>query len=201
MAGQRHRHRPDQQRRGHRRQPALPAGRHAQGQGRLDPDAARVRDPGPLRLGDGQQERPGAARQVRRRQRRRDDRLGRPGVRPADRQAGLQLDRLAAHRAERFRDAVPPENGFPWDAYHVNSVDPLGNGTFLVSMRNTWARLSGQREDRARSSGRSAASTRRFNGPARGPLRVAARRADSGTRRRCRCSTTTAATSPAPAST
>jgi hypothetical protein len=23
--------------------------------------------------------------------------------------------------------------------YHVNSVDPLGNGTFLVSMRNTWA--------------------------------------------------------------
>jgi EmrB/QacA subfamily drug resistance transporter len=35
--------------------------------------------------------------------------------------------------------AVPPENGFPWDVYHVNSVDPLGNGTFLVSMRNTWA--------------------------------------------------------------
>ena len=35
--------------------------------------------------------------------------------------------------------ARPPENGFPWDAYHVNSVDPLGNGTFLVSMRNTWA--------------------------------------------------------------
>jgi EmrB/QacA subfamily drug resistance transporter len=35
--------------------------------------------------------------------------------------------------------AVPPENGFPWDVYHVNSVDPLTNGTFLVSMRNTWA--------------------------------------------------------------
>ncbi|MGH2862828.1 MAG: MFS transporter [Solirubrobacteraceae bacterium] len=35
--------------------------------------------------------------------------------------------------------AVPPENGFPWDVYHVNSVDPLGHGTFLVSMRNTWA--------------------------------------------------------------
>jgi MFS family permease len=33
----------------------------------------------------------------------------------------------------------PPENGFPWDVYHVNSIDPLGNGTFLVSMRNTWA--------------------------------------------------------------
>ena len=33
----------------------------------------------------------------------------------------------------------PPPNGFPWDAYHVNSVEPYGNGTFLVSMRNTWA--------------------------------------------------------------
>jgi Arylsulfotransferase (ASST) len=33
----------------------------------------------------------------------------------------------------------PPPNGFPWDTYHVNSVQPYGNGTFLVSMRNTWA--------------------------------------------------------------
>jgi EmrB/QacA subfamily drug resistance transporter len=32
-----------------------------------------------------------------------------------------------------------PTNGFPWDAYHVNSVDLSGNGTFLVSIRNTWA--------------------------------------------------------------
>jgi EmrB/QacA subfamily drug resistance transporter len=32
-----------------------------------------------------------------------------------------------------------PTNGFPWDAYHVNSIDVVGNGTFLVSMRNTWA--------------------------------------------------------------
>ena len=32
-----------------------------------------------------------------------------------------------------------PTNGFPWDVYHVNSVDLLGNGSFLVSMRNTWA--------------------------------------------------------------
>ncbi len=31
-----------------------------------------------------------------------------------------------------------PTNGFPWDAYHVNSIDLTGNGTFLVSMRNTW---------------------------------------------------------------
>lgn len=35
--------------------------------------------------------------------------------------------------------ATVPTNGFPWDAYHVNAVDVLGNGTFLVSMRNTWA--------------------------------------------------------------
>jgi EmrB/QacA subfamily drug resistance transporter len=32
-----------------------------------------------------------------------------------------------------------PTNGFPWDAYHVNSIALSGNGTFLVSMRNTWA--------------------------------------------------------------
>jgi EmrB/QacA subfamily drug resistance transporter len=32
-----------------------------------------------------------------------------------------------------------PTNGFPWDAYHVNSIDVLGDGTFVVSMRNTWA--------------------------------------------------------------
>jgi EmrB/QacA subfamily drug resistance transporter len=35
--------------------------------------------------------------------------------------------------------ATLPTNGFPWDAYHVNSIDVLGNGTFVVSMRNTWA--------------------------------------------------------------
>ena len=32
-----------------------------------------------------------------------------------------------------------PTNGFPWDAYHVNSIDLAGNGKFIVSMRNTWA--------------------------------------------------------------
>ena len=31
-----------------------------------------------------------------------------------------------------------PTNGFPWDAYHVNSIDLVGGGAFLVSMRNTW---------------------------------------------------------------
>jgi hypothetical protein len=27
----------------------------------------------------------------------------------------------------------------PWDAYHINSIDVPGDGTFLVSMRDTWA--------------------------------------------------------------
>jgi EmrB/QacA subfamily drug resistance transporter len=35
--------------------------------------------------------------------------------------------------------ATVPTNGFPWDAYHVNSVQLLDGGSFLVSMRNTWA--------------------------------------------------------------
>jgi EmrB/QacA subfamily drug resistance transporter len=34
--------------------------------------------------------------------------------------------------------ATVPTNGFPWDAYHVNAIDLTGDGTFLVSMRNTW---------------------------------------------------------------
>lgn len=35
--------------------------------------------------------------------------------------------------------ATVPTNGFPWDAYHVNSISLAGAGGFLVSMRNTWA--------------------------------------------------------------
>jgi EmrB/QacA subfamily drug resistance transporter len=31
-----------------------------------------------------------------------------------------------------------PTNGFPWDAYHVNSIDLTGTGKFVVSMRDTW---------------------------------------------------------------
>ena len=30
-------------------------------------------------------------------------------------------------------------NGSPWDAYHVNAINLTNNGTFVVSMRNTWA--------------------------------------------------------------
>jgi len=35
--------------------------------------------------------------------------------------------------------ASVPTNGFPWDAYHVNSIALTAGGDFLVSMRNTWA--------------------------------------------------------------
>jgi hypothetical protein len=45
------------------------------------------------------------------------------------------------------RDHIPlsdsyaslPTNGFPWDAYHVNSINLTGDGRFVVSMRSTWA--------------------------------------------------------------
>jgi EmrB/QacA subfamily drug resistance transporter len=33
----------------------------------------------------------------------------------------------------------PPPNGFPWDAYHINSISLNADGTLVVSMRNTWA--------------------------------------------------------------
>jgi EmrB/QacA subfamily drug resistance transporter len=32
-----------------------------------------------------------------------------------------------------------PTNGFPWDAYHINSIQLLPHGLMLVSMRDTWA--------------------------------------------------------------
>lgn len=32
-----------------------------------------------------------------------------------------------------------PRNGSPWDPYHINSIDLPGDGSFVVSMRNTWA--------------------------------------------------------------
>jgi EmrB/QacA subfamily drug resistance transporter len=36
-------------------------------------------------------------------------------------------------------EAPPPANGFPWDAYHLNSISLEKGERFLVSMRNTWA--------------------------------------------------------------
>src|SRR6202011_4333402 len=35
--------------------------------------------------------------------------------------------------------ATLPSNGFPWDAYHINSMQLTPAGKLVVSMRNTWA--------------------------------------------------------------
>jgi hypothetical protein len=43
------------------------------------------------------------------------------------------------HIAPSDSYASLPTNGFPWDAYHVNSVNLMPGGDFVVSMRNTWA--------------------------------------------------------------
>ena len=40
----------------------------------------------------------------------------------------------------------PPPNGFPWDAYHINSIELEPDGTFLTSMRDTWAAYLVDRE-------------------------------------------------------
>src|SRR5437588_2449073 len=45
------------------------------------------------------------------------------------------LDRISLDDSR----ASLPTNGFPWDAYHVNAINLTGDGSFIVSMRNTWA--------------------------------------------------------------
>lgn len=40
----------------------------------------------------------------------------------------------------------PPPNGFPWDAYHINSIDLTDDGGALLSMRSTWAGYMVDRE-------------------------------------------------------
>jgi hypothetical protein len=45
------------------------------------------------------------------------------------------FDHISPHESY----ASLPTNGFPWDAYHVNSIELLPGGKFLVSMRDTWA--------------------------------------------------------------
>jgi EmrB/QacA subfamily drug resistance transporter len=46
------------------------------------------------------------------------------------------LDHISLYEAQ----ATLPTNGFPWDAYHINSIQLMPGGkSFLVSMRDTWA--------------------------------------------------------------
>jgi hypothetical protein len=35
-----------------------------------------------------------------------------------------------------------PSNGTAWDYFHINSVQPLGDGSLIVSGRNTWSVIS-----------------------------------------------------------
>lgn len=84
------------------------------------------------------------------------------GVQRYDLRTGEPLSTWSArdHIDPAESESQPPPNGFPWDAYHINSIDVTGDGQMLVSMRNTWAaymvdadrgriewRLGGKRSD------------------------------------------------------
>jgi EmrB/QacA subfamily drug resistance transporter len=45
----------------------------------------------------------------------------------------------AKHISPRESRVQPPTNGFPWDAYHINSISPQPHDEMLISMRNTSA--------------------------------------------------------------
>ena len=102
VAGRGHQHRRHRAGRVRDRQPALPDGGDAARHRRLGADAARDRDPRPLRVGHREQEPPDGPVEIRRRLQRGADRLSRPGVRPEHRQAGAELGRAGSHPAQRF---------------------------------------------------------------------------------------------------
>ena len=172
-----------------------------EGDGRLGADAARDRDPRRRRLGDREQEHPDEPVEVRRRLQRRADRLGGAGVQPQDRQARATAGTRSTTSRCSESQATLPTNGFPWDAYHVNSIDAARRRDVPRLDAQHVGRLPGRHRDRRRSSGRSAAGTR-ASSSARAPTS-----SGSTTCRlhpaidRSRCSTTTAASSPAAAPT
>lgn len=51
----------------------------------------------------------------------------------------LSTWRASDHIPLRDSETQPPPNGFPWDAYHINSLQLTDDGRALVSMRNTSA--------------------------------------------------------------
>ena len=63
------------------------------------------------------------------------------GLQEYDLKTGRLLSTWAAsdHIPLTDSETTPPPNGFPWDAYHINSLQILGDGRALVSMRNTSA--------------------------------------------------------------
>jgi len=63
------------------------------------------------------------------------------GVQRYDLRSGKLLSTWSAldHIDPEESESQPPRNGFPWDAYHINSIDLTDDGRMLLSMRNTWA--------------------------------------------------------------
>ena len=93
-----------------------------------------------------------------------------------------------------------PTNGFPWDAYHINSMELTGAGTFLVSMRNTWAAyLVDIASGRIEWTLGGKHSSFKFGPGAAFQWQHDVAASAAGGRRPSRCSTTTAARSPAAA--
>jgi hypothetical protein len=70
----------------------------------------------------------------------RDDTILDPVVQEIDLGSGLvrwewhALDHIAVSESQ-----TSPPKGFPWDWFHLNSIDPQTNGDVLISARNTWA--------------------------------------------------------------
>ena len=191
VAGRRHEHRRDRERRGHRGQPALPDGRDADGQGRLEAHPPRVRDRRRRRMGDREQEHPDEPLEVRRRLQRRADRLGGAGVRPEDRQAAAHLGRARPHPAGRLlRDAADqrlPVGRLPRQLDRTCSATGPSSSRCATRGPPTWSTSR-----RARSSGRSAASTR-ASSSARARTSSGSTTSSCGPAGPSRCSTTTAA--------
>ncbi|MGH2857859.1 MAG: arylsulfotransferase family protein [Solirubrobacteraceae bacterium] len=46
------------------------------------------------------------------------------------------LDHVSVAESNQF---APPENGHPWDYFHVNSIQQTSDGSLVVSGRNTWS--------------------------------------------------------------
>jgi hypothetical protein len=46
------------------------------------------------------------------------------------------LDHVAVSDSYQF---APPQGGHPWDYFHINAVAQNGDGSLLISARNTWA--------------------------------------------------------------
>jgi hypothetical protein len=70
----------------------------------------------------------------------RNDTIIDPSVQEID--LGTGLVRWEWHSLDHIpvtQSQTSPPKGFPWDWFHLNSIDPEPNGDILISARNTWA--------------------------------------------------------------